>query len=290
MPGRGGKVAAMPPVAIVTGANQGLGHALVEGLCRALGPEAHVYLTARDTGRGEAAVRALRDLGLVPTFRQLDVTVPTSVTELADELRALHGQVDIVFSNAGARISPVATPAAQVRGFVDTNNLGTTRMLRAFGPLLADGGRFFVVASAFGSLGHLPAALHGLFDTERASLDDIDAAMRAYADAVEAGTAAASGWPDWINIPSKIGQVAAMRIYARDRRDEADRRGLLIDAVCPGLIDTDASRPWFSAEQMAAALSPAAGAAPLIALALLPRDARQPYGELIQREKIIRWQ
>ena len=36
----------------MTGANQGLGFALVDGLCRALGPETAVYLTARDERRG----------------------------------------------------------------------------------------------------------------------------------------------------------------------------------------------------------------------------------------------
>lgn len=38
----------MSKVAIVTGANQGLGLALVRGLCCTLGTEGIVYLTARD--------------------------------------------------------------------------------------------------------------------------------------------------------------------------------------------------------------------------------------------------
>ena len=41
-------------VAIVTGANQGLGLALVRALCRTLGDDAAVYLTARDADRGRA--------------------------------------------------------------------------------------------------------------------------------------------------------------------------------------------------------------------------------------------
>ena len=42
----------MSKVAIVSGANQGLGLALVRGLCRQLGDQAIVYLTARDRQRG----------------------------------------------------------------------------------------------------------------------------------------------------------------------------------------------------------------------------------------------
>lgn len=53
----------MNKVALVTGSNQGLGFALVEALCNNLGPNAAVYLTARDRARGEEAVLQLRDRG-----------------------------------------------------------------------------------------------------------------------------------------------------------------------------------------------------------------------------------
>ncbi len=48
-----------------------------------------------------------------------------------------------------------------------------------------------------------------------------------------AGNSPKAGWPSSINIPSKIGQVAAVRIMARMYRDEAARRGLLVNAACP---------------------------------------------------------
>jgi carbonyl reductase 1 len=47
----------MAKVAVVTGANQGLGLALVRGLCRRLGADGTVYLTARDRGRRGAGRR-----------------------------------------------------------------------------------------------------------------------------------------------------------------------------------------------------------------------------------------
>lgn len=68
----------MPKVAIVTGANQGLGLALVRGLCRAFGAEGIVYLTARDRKRGEQAVRDLEAEGLSPRLELLDVRDGTS--------------------------------------------------------------------------------------------------------------------------------------------------------------------------------------------------------------------
>jgi hypothetical protein len=105
-------------------------------------------------------------------------------------------------------------------------------------------------------------------------------------DAVERGEAAAQGWPEFINIPSKVGQVATMRVYARSRRDEADRRALVFDAVCPGMVDTPLSRPWF--EDMSKAQTPDAAARDVIWLATAPR-AEVPYGELVQHRKILPW-
>src|SRR6185503_8877575 len=137
----------MSKVALVTGANQGLGLALVRRLCRTLGDDGIVYLTARDAQRGERAVKELRAEGLSPRFCRLDVTDDESVTSAARDLAREHGGVDVVISNAAARISPEVPASRQVAMFVDTNNHGTHRMLKAFVPLLRDGARFVVVAS-----------------------------------------------------------------------------------------------------------------------------------------------
>jgi carbonyl reductase 1 len=259
-------------VALVTGANQGLGLALVEQLSAVVDT---VYLTGRDGDRVARAAAALP--GVVP--EQLDVTRPSDVTDLAGRLADRHGQLDMVVSNAAARLRPDRSSAEQVRGFVDTNNLGTTRMLRAFGPLVRPGGRILVVASSFGSLRHLPEDLWNRFDAA-VTLNEIDTVMLDYVDAVESGRAAAQGWPDWINIPSKVGQVAAARVYARSAV------GQFVVAVCPGLVDTEASRPWFA--DMSAAQTPAQAAVDVVALAVGPAEPRF-VGELVQHRRVIPW-
>lgn len=204
----------------------------------------------------------------------------------ASELRQRHGGVDIVFSNAAARLTP-NTPWSELAGpFVDTNNLGTTRMLRAFSPILRPGGRLLVVASDFGTLNNLPDPLHYRFDTDTMTLDDVDATMIAWRDGVLDGTAGAAGWPEWINIPSKVGQVAAVRVLARQRREADTGSGTLIAAVCPGLIDTAASRPWF--DDMSAAQTPARAAVDPLCLALDPVRP-DTYGELVQFGRVRPW-
>lgn len=110
----------MPKVAVVTGANQGLGFALVRRLGQTLGKQGIVYLTARDRQRGEAAVKQLQAEGLSPDFHLLDVTDDTSVAALADVLKQRHGGVDIFISNAAARISPGVPIPQQVAQFINT--------------------------------------------------------------------------------------------------------------------------------------------------------------------------
>jgi carbonyl reductase 1 len=132
----------MNKVALVTGSNQGLGFALVEALCQNLGPNSSVYLTARNGIRGEEAVCQLRDRNLSPIFHLLDVPDDKSVAVLAETIRTRHGGVDIVISNAAARISPDLSQAEQVSLLINTNNHGTFRMIRDFGRMLRGNARF----------------------------------------------------------------------------------------------------------------------------------------------------
>jgi carbonyl reductase 1 len=277
----------MNKVALVSGSNQGLGFALVEALCRDLGPEASVYLTARNAARGEHAIRQLGDRGLSPIFHLLDVTDDASVAAFTETIRTRHGGVDIVISNAAARIFPDISQTEQVALFVNTNNHGTFRIIREFGPMLKDNARFIVVASAFGTLRNLPTDLHRKFDITTQSLEDIDRLMDEYVHLVETGQATVLGWPEWINIPSKIAQVASTKILARLMKDEASKRGILINSACPGMVDTDASRPWFN--DMSSAQSPAQAAVDVVWLATLPLLVGAPYGELIQHRQVIPW-
>ncbi len=278
---------ALRKVALVTGANQGLGLALVRALCRALGTGSTVYLAARDRGRGESACALLQQEGLSPVLIQLDIADAASVLAAADEIKARHGGIDIVIQNAAARITRETPQANQVARFVDTNNHETLRIIEAFVPLLRDDARFIVVASSFGSLRHLDPRLHARFDLPGLTLHDIERAMDEFAAATRAGTAREAGWPDWINVPSKIGQVASVRVLARDKSEEFRRRGILVNAACPGLVDTEASRPWF--DDMSKAATPDEAAQDLVWLATLPTGSEEPYGVLVRHRKPQPW-
>ena len=267
----------MNRIAIITGATRNLGFFLAQGLAQRLAPGDTVYLTGRDAARVADSVRRLSGARAQVHGEVLDVANPDSVERLAAVLAERHGGIDIIFSNHYTRVEPEDDPAEVIGHYVEANNLGTTRVLRSFAPMLRDGGRLLVVASRAGSLRALAPALHGRFQSLQ-SLDDVDRAVRLWRDEVRSGRAAGRAWPAWINIPSKIGQVAAVRVLAHQRRADDLRRGILIASISPGLIDTGASRPWLDVR---GAPAPDEVAGPLIDLALDPTPDESFYGELV---------
>ncbi|WP_225826503.1 SDR family NAD(P)-dependent oxidoreductase [Streptomyces naphthomycinicus] len=275
-------------IALVTGANQGLGRALVEGLAARMNPGDLVLLTGRDHRRvTDAAREAAQSPGTRARVegRVLDVTDTDAITRLADELRVRHGGVDIVVSNAVARVLPEESQAERADEFIDVSNTATHAVLRSFGPLLRPGGRLLVVASSLGTLGHLAPRLHHLFDG--ADLDQVEYAVESWRNAIHHRTAREAGWPVWLNVPSKVAQVAAVRAVAAERREPDLANGTLLAAVCPGMVDTATSRPWFSDHSHAQ--SPAQAAEAVLDLILAEHVDPAHYGELVRFGKALPW-
>ena len=274
-----------PRIALVTGANQGLGRALAEGLAARMAPHDLVLLTGRDCGRVQAATAAVAATAIARVEgRVLDVRDGNAIAALAAEL----GAVDIVFSNAAARMTPEADPAAEVDAVAETNNLATTHVLRAFAPRLRPGGRLIIVASALGTLSKLDGRVADRFAAAAADLDAVDALVAEWRQAVHDGRADAEGYGSWLNIPSKVAQVAAVRAVARERRAADVAESKLVMALCPGLIDTAASRPWFA--DMSRAQTPAEAARWPVEFALAGTFDGAFYGELVQFGKVLPWE
>jgi NAD(P)-dependent dehydrogenase (short-subunit alcohol dehydrogenase family) len=190
-----------------------------------------------------------------------------------------------VLSNAVARLLPEESQAERADEFIDVSNTATHAILRSFGPVLRPGGRLIVVASSLGTLGHLDPRLHHLFDG--ASLDQVEYAVESWRSAVHNKTAEEAGWPRWLNVPSKVAQVAAVRAVAAERRERDLADGTLIASVCPGMVDTATSRPWFSDFSQAQSPAQAAGAV----LDLISAEHVDPalYGELVRFGKALPW-
>lgn len=87
-------------LAVVTGANKGIGFAIVKELCKA-GFAGDVLLTARNEERGREAVGKLKEEGFDAIFHQLDICDQESTKRLADFLRTNYGGIDVLVNNAG---------------------------------------------------------------------------------------------------------------------------------------------------------------------------------------------
>src|SRR5262245_36382128 len=114
-------------IALVTGANRGLGRAFAEALLAA--GAGKVYAAARDP-------RSIDLPGVVPV--KLDVTNASDIAAAAK----LASDVDLVINNAGiARSAPIlGGDAADMRAEMDTNFFGTLSVSRAFAPALERNG------------------------------------------------------------------------------------------------------------------------------------------------------
>jgi NAD(P)-dependent dehydrogenase (short-subunit alcohol dehydrogenase family) len=183
-------------------------------------------------------------------------------------------------------MTPDDDPAEVADALIDTSNVATTAILRAFAPRLRAGGRLIVVASALGTLDKLPEAIAPRFaEVAEQDLDAVDALVEEWRRAVHAGD---DRFGEWLNIPSKVAQVAAVRALARERRESDLAENRLFASLCPGLIDTGASRPWFA--DMSRAQTPEQAAAWPVELVLGSEFDPGFYGELVQFGAVIPWE
>ena len=137
---------------LVTGANKGIGLAIVRGL---VAVDKSVFLGSRDVGRGEEAKASLGDKSSLVTVVQLDVTDSASIASAATTIKAALGDAKLagIINNAGG-------VAGGGMGFSTADNFAATialnydgaavAVMEAFLPLLDTGsgtGRAVFVSS-----------------------------------------------------------------------------------------------------------------------------------------------
>ena len=194
------------PVAVVTGANRGLGLETCRQLARR---GSSVVLTCRAQDRGEAAAAQLRAEHLDVRFQRLDVTEAAAVDALSAFLQAEFGRLDILVNNAGVFSDPYdpADPAAAsifnadldtIRRALETNTFGALRVAQALIPLMDGRGTVVNVSSGMGQL------------------SDMNGCCPGYR-------------------LSKTALNAVTRILA----DELKHTGIRVNSVCPGWVKTD---------------------------------------------------
>jgi NAD(P)-dependent dehydrogenase (short-subunit alcohol dehydrogenase family) len=236
-------------IALVTGANKGIGYEIAAGL-GALGWS--VGVGARDEERRETAVQKLRAAGADAFGVPLDVTDDASTAAAAELVGERAGRLDVLVNNAGVvggvPQEPTKVDPAVVRTAVETNVIGVIRTTNAMLPLLRRSAspRIVNMSSRVGSL--------TLQSTPGAETGPISAAYAA----------------------SKSFLNAVTIQYAKELRDT----NILINAGCPGYCDTDLNGHR-------GVRTPEQGAAIAIRLATLPDGG--PTGGFFDDEGDVPW-
>jgi NAD(P)-dependent dehydrogenase (short-subunit alcohol dehydrogenase family) len=246
----------MTSIALITGANRGLGLETARRLARS---GAHVVLGARDPAAGEQAAGQFRAQGLDAATVTLDVTDVASIRAAAAEIDHRHGRLDILVNNAGILPEATAVGASQpldLRLFEQTyatNVLGAVAVTQELLPLLrrSDAGRIVNVSSTMGSLA-----------------DQSDPASPYFG----------------LVVPAYQSSKAALNSLTIALAKVLADTPIKVSSVCPGWVQTDLGGP----DNRAAAPTTAADASLVVVeMALLPDDA--PSGRFVDRDGIVAW-
>ena len=192
-------------IAVVTGGNRGIGREVA----RQLGQRGFsVILGSRDPVAGERAAADLVGDGLAVRAHRLDVTDTGTVEALAWELADRYGRLDVLVNNAAIHYDTWQRASTADLSIVaeawDTNLMGPWRMCLALLPLLRRGQHRRIVNVS----------------SESGSLASMGAGTPAYS-------------------VTKAALNALTRILAAELRPD----GILVNAVCPGWVETDMGGP-----------------------------------------------
>lgn len=245
------------PIALITGANRGLGRATAQSLSA---QGFHVIVAAREVAAArqvaDAISRTLTADGTAASASaaQLDVTDPESVRVLAGQVADEFGVLDVLVNNAG--ILPEATrPTTEIvdvelfRHTYEVNVLGAVAMLQEFLPLLrkSAAARVVNVSSTMGSLtdqtdpdSPYRAVVVPAYQSSKAALNNVTiSAAKLLADTHIKVTSVCPGFVQTELAPANLeqapltaGQAAEVVVRAATLPDDASS-GTFIDAAGP---------------------------------------------------------
>ena len=191
-------------VALVTGANKGIGHEIT----RQLGERGfHVLVGARNVEAGKQAVASLQKGGASVEFIRIDVNDLASIQAAAKTVAAKTDHLDVLVNNAAImedKNDIVSVDDDTLLRTLTTNTLGPLRVTQAFLPLL--------------------------LKSPRASVINISSGLGQLSDMADTYPAYSI---------SKTALNAVTRQFAPPLRD----KGVPVNPPCPGRVKTEMSGP-----------------------------------------------
>lgn len=147
-------------IALVTGANQGIGYEIAKKLATEH-KDYHVIMAGRRKGAIEEAAKKLQSEGLSVEALILDQTSDASIEAAAKTVGDKYGHLDVLINNAGISSAPTSadgkpnTTREEMLQILDTNVAGPQGVTDAFLPLLEKANgvkRIVFIGSGLGSL------------------------------------------------------------------------------------------------------------------------------------------
>lgn len=229
------------PVALVTGANRGIGFEV----SRQLGAKGFVVImTSRDEIKGQKAAKILTAEGHDVVFYQLDV-LRLDDTKVANDLRLFidtqFGRLDVLINNAGVFLDPSRARGGSPSVFdAKLSLIRQTMDINIYGPLILSQ----IV------MPHMRQQHHGRIVNVSSGMGQMS----------EMG----SGYPGYRL--SKVSLNALTKIVAAEVDNDFHETDILVNAVCPGWVQTEMGGEG-------ANITVTQGAETIVWLATLPKGA-----------------
>ncbi|PVH94491.1 short chain dehydrogenase/reductase family protein [Periconia macrospinosa] len=147
-------------IVLITGANQGYGHAILEVAGQRL-PNATYILSCRKIEDAPEAVKQLKDAGVTASIdtQQLDVTDDDSISAAVKAIEEKYGRLDVLINNAGIVALPDTSSLSAIRkgynNVFNTNTASVAVVIAAFTSLLlrSSAPKVINISSGLGSIG-----------------------------------------------------------------------------------------------------------------------------------------
>jgi len=219
---------------LITGANKGIGYAVVERLVSDPTPF-NIIVTSRDEALGQKALETLRtkypNSTSTLTYHQLNVNDNKSVEDLASWFEKTFGKLDVLINNAGIAYSK---DDEERKNVIKTNYFSVLAINDRFLPLLTEDAKILIISSNLGKLEFQGQTLRNILSNEKLTQEELDKTAENFLDLIK-DFPPFMGSTDGTYFASK----AFINAYVRRFLPSKVQSGQQIYAVHPGWVRTD---------------------------------------------------
>ncbi|KAJ3105617.1 Carbonyl reductase [NADPH] 3 [Phlyctochytrium planicorne] len=249
--------------ALVTGANKGIGLAVVKLL--STHPNiSTILLGSRSEQLGESALASIASENVKLLI--VDITSKQSIVAAREKIKNQYGGLDILINNAAIKYHNPPVSEEVAAKTLTTNYYGTLDMIQIFLAIMNPGSRMIQVSSeaARRTLPECSASIREKFMDPNLTVGGLDALLQSFISSIKSNTWEQDGWSSYEYGVSKIAVNTLVRILA----ETIPHSSVTIAAVCPGWVKTDMGT-------MSAPLTVEDGADKIVSLCIGKEDEKE---------------